>query len=154
MQKALLSHYILFQSIFFWSNARMSGFLSECWYNVGIRNYELPFIATLSNYSPPGKDCRDTRKVFLSFQNPSCKGTFCHFWVSQKWHFIFGGLEFNWNLGLCMVPEIFLKLWCPTPVLDTPVFKVPFIHVLITFIIHIIDQIIPDDKICREVVNV
>jgi len=68
MQKALLFHYILFQSIFFWSNARMSGFLSECWYNVGIRNYELPFIATLSNYSPPGKDCRGRQTKLLSFQ--------------------------------------------------------------------------------------
>ena len=40
-------------------------------------NYELPFIATLSNYSPPGKDCRGRQKNSYHFKNPSCKGTIC-----------------------------------------------------------------------------
>lgn len=36
--------------------------LVQCWY----RNYVLPFIAILSRYLPPGKDCRGKRKTLLS----------------------------------------------------------------------------------------
>ena len=40
--------------------------------------------------------------------------------------------------------QIFHEFWSLAPVLDTPIIKVPLIHVIITFIVDIVDETILD----------
>ena len=53
-----------------------------------------------------------------------------------------------------MLIQILQKLRRPGPVSDSPVFKVPLIHVVVAFVIHIPDQAVPDHKIRREIINI
>ena len=39
----------------------------------------------------------------------------------------------NWNLSLRMFSQIFQKFFCFWPVQNTPIFKIPFFHIIVTF---------------------
>ena len=53
-----------------------------------------------------------------------------------------------------MSVHILRKLCCLCPILDSPVFKIPFIHIWIAFIIDIKNDTIGNDKISREIINI
>ena len=49
---------------------------------------------------------------------------------------------------------IFQKLFGLGPVFNSPVFKIPFLHIGITFVIDLIQFSVIWDKICREIVDI
>ena len=56
--------------------------------------------------------------------------------------------------GRCMVFQIRFKLRCPFPVADAPVFKAPFVHVLIALVIYVPDQPVPYYEIGGKIIDV
>ena len=53
-----------------------------------------------------------------------------------------------------MFLSILKEFRCFGPVFYSPVFKIPFLHILIALIIHIIQRSVLQDKICREVIDI
>ena len=81
--------------------------------------------------------------------------SFKNFFILYPYNFRFVCLiEYhNRTLFLWMFFHILQKLRCPWPVFNTPVFKVPFLHVIVALEINIIYFFVMHYKICREIIN-